>query len=61
MLIAAAKALASGEDPTGTRTDLTDVRAFDRTLPARSSWKDLCPGHWTRGNAKHGQKAGEPA
>jgi phthalate 4,5-dioxygenase len=61
MLIAAAKALASGEDPTGTRTDLTDVRAFDRTLTARSSWKDLCPGHWTRGNTKHGQKAGEPA
>jgi phenylpropionate dioxygenase-like ring-hydroxylating dioxygenase large terminal subunit len=59
MLMAAAKAVAAGGNPIGTRTDLSDVRALDRTLTVGTSWKDLCPGHWIRGATNRGEKTSE--
>lgn len=61
ILISAAKAVAAAGDPVGANTDLSDVRAVDRTVSADSSWRELCPGHWVRSGAARGEKAGEPA
>jgi hypothetical protein len=61
MLMSAAKAVAAAGDPVGTNTNLSDVRAVDRTVGVGTPWRELCPGHWVRGGAVRGEKAGEPA
>jgi phthalate 4,5-dioxygenase oxygenase subunit len=61
ILMSAAKAVAAGGDPLGANTNLSDVRAVDRTVSDGKAWRKLCPGHWIRGGASRGEKAGEPA
>jgi translation initiation factor IF-2 len=61
ILMSAAKAVAAAGDPVGATTDLSDVRAVDRTVSVDTSWRELCPGHWVRSGAARGEMAGEPA
>jgi phthalate 4,5-dioxygenase oxygenase subunit len=61
ILMNAAKVVAAGGAPVGANADLSDVRAVDRTVSVGTSWRELCPGHWVRGAASRGEKAGEPA